>query len=168
MKTVTMPHPSQGLRPHEVTSELDPPRDAWLTFIGIIHTPWKYLADCPRQGRLDGPECRIELTPPWDAALDGIETLDRLEVYYWLHLSRRDLLKQNPGHRNKVRGTFALRSPMRPNPIGVSLARLVRRDSAALIVKGLDCLDRTPLIDIKPDRDAVRRVDCEEKVAGSQ
>ena len=91
-------------------------------------------------------------TPPWDQALDGIEAFERVEVLYWLDRSRRDLLRQNPGHGGAARGTFALRSPVRPNPIGTSLVRLIRREGSVLVVRGLDCLDGTPLIDLKPDR----------------
>jgi tRNA (adenine37-N6)-methyltransferase len=142
----------QALRPHEEATEAALPQDAALAFIGRIRTPWTARKDCPRQGSLEGPECRIELTPPWDAALDGIEGYERIEVLYWLHRSRRDLLRQNPHHGPTARGTFSLRSPVRPNPIGTSLVRLVRREGAVLVVRGLDCLDGTPLIDLKPDR----------------
>ena len=147
MSTTTQP-----LRPHEVATDRPLRADAALTFIGTIRTPWTSRDDCPRQGDLDGPECRLVLEPPWDQALDGIEGFATLEVLYWLHRSRRDLLRQNPGHGGDTRGTFALRSPVRPNPIGTALVRLVRRDGATLVVRGLDCLDGTPLIDLKPDR----------------
>jgi tRNA (adenine37-N6)-methyltransferase len=73
-------------------------------------------------------------------------------VLYWLHLSRRDLLLQSPRNDGSTRGTFALRSPARPNPIGTSIVTLVRVEGSALLVRGLDCLDGTPLLDIKPDR----------------
>ena len=59
---------------------------------------------------------------------------------------------QTPAQAEGPRGTFALRSPVRPNPIGLARVRLVRREGAALVVRGLDCLDGTPLLDIKPDR----------------
>ena len=58
--------------------------DAGLIFIGRIHTPWTSRMDCPRQGRRDGPLCRIELFEPWVEALDGIDEFKRLEVLYWL------------------------------------------------------------------------------------
>jgi tRNA (adenine37-N6)-methyltransferase len=140
------------LRPHEVATDRPLRVDAALTYIGVIRTPWSRREDCPRQGSPDGPECRLVLEPPWEAALDGIEAFETLEVLYWLHRSRRDLLRQNPAHGGDVRGTFALRSPARPNPIGTALVRLVRREGPALVVRGLDCLDGTPLIDLKPDR----------------
>jgi len=126
--------------------------DAGLVFIGCIRTPWTSRLVCPRQGRADGPICRIELFEPWVEALDGVERFERLEVLYWLHQSRRDLVRQSPANNGQVHGTFSLRSPVRPNPIGTSIATLVRREGATLLVRGLDCLDDTPLLDIKPDR----------------
>jgi tRNA-Thr(GGU) m(6)t(6)A37 methyltransferase TsaA len=143
------------LRPGETVAEVLPPEQAGLLFIGRIGTPWTERAACPRQGRADGPLCRIEVFEPWASggALDGIEENARLEVLYWLHLSRRDLLRQSPKHDGNTRGTLALRSPLRPNPIGTSIVALVARDGATLLVRGLDCLDGTPLLDLKPARD---------------
>ena len=126
--------------------------DAGLIFIGRIRTPWTTRMDCPRQGRLDGPTCRIEVFEPWAEALKGVEDFARIEVLYWLHRSRRDLVLQSPRDDGTTRGTFALRSPVRPNPIGTSLVELIRIEGLTLYVRGLDCLDGTPLIDIKPDR----------------
>ena len=140
------------IRTGEVAIDPPAPVDAGLVFIGRIHTPWNDRLTCPRQGRADGPACRIEVFPPWKPALDGIEKYERIEVLYWLHLSRRDLVRQSPASDGKTRGTFSLRSPVRPNPIGSSIAVLIRVESDGLIVRGLDCLDGTPLIDLKPDR----------------
>ena len=64
--------------------------------------------------------------------------------------TRRPIVLQNPKHYGELRGTFSLRSPARPNPIAASVVRLLKRDGAKLSVVGLDCLDGTPLIDIKP------------------
>jgi len=89
---------------------------------------------------------------PWVAALDSVSQFERIEVLYWLHLSRRDLVMQSPANDGISRGTFSLRSPARPNPIGTSIAKLISVDGAILMVRGLDCLDGTPLLDLKPDR----------------
>src|SRR5262245_29141612 len=133
---------------------VDPPAacDAGLVFIGRISTPWTSRLECPRQGRLDGPSCRIEVFEPWVAALDGVAACEMLEVLYWLDQSRRDLVRQSPANDGATRGTFALRSPVRPNPIGTSVVRLLHVEGPDLFVRGLDCIDGTPLIDIKPDR----------------
>lgn len=126
--------------------------DAGLGFIGRIHTPWTSRMQTPRQGRVDGPVCRIELFEPWVRALDGLAQYERVEVIYWLHLSRRDLVLQCPANDGVARGTFSLRSPVRPNPLGTSVARLVGIEGGTVLVRGLDCLDGTPLLDLKPDR----------------
>ena len=140
------------IRPGEVSNGTEVQHDATLQFIGVIRTPFTSRDMCPRQGRLDGPECRLELLPQWLAALKGIEAYATLDVLYWLHQSRRDLVIQNPKSNDRTVGTFALRSPVRPNPIGVSRVALVRVEASGVVVKGLDCLDKTPLIDIKPNR----------------
>lgn len=140
------------IRRNEVAVEWPGGSDAGLLFIGRIHTPWTSRLATPRQGRGDGPVCRIELFEPWVPALAGLERYQRVEVLYWLHLSRRDLILQSPASDGAVRGTFSLRSPVRPNPIGTSLARLVAIEANMVLVQGLDCLDGTPLLDLKPDR----------------
>jgi tRNA (adenine37-N6)-methyltransferase len=139
------------LRPGETAIALPAETQAGIFFIGRIRTPWPDRLACPRQGRLDGPECRIEVAAPWDAALDGIEAFERIEVLYWLHESRRDILRQSPKTDGTTRGAFALRSPVRPNPIATQLVALVRREGNVLVVRGLDCIDGTPLVDLKPD-----------------
>ena len=143
---------SQDLRPGEQALDLPPAADAGLRFIGRCRTPFVTRADCPRQGQLDGPPCRLVLDPEWAPALDGIERFEELDVLYWLDRSRRDLVTQNPKSDGALRGTFSLRSPVRPNPIGLARVRLDRRDGRVLHVRGLDCIDGTPLLDIKPKR----------------
>ncbi|MGE8941450.1 tRNA (N6-threonylcarbamoyladenosine(37)-N6)-methyltransferase TrmO [Leptospira interrogans] len=140
------------IRTGEVAVSLPPATDAGLIFIGRIHTPWTDRLQCPRQGRLDGPECRIEIFEPWVAALDGMAQYELLEVLYWLHESRRDLVLQSPRSDGTVRGTFSLRTPVRPNPIATHIVSLVRVEGANVFVRGMDCLDGTPLLDLKPDR----------------
>ncbi|MBV8573742.1 MAG: tRNA (N6-threonylcarbamoyladenosine(37)-N6)-methyltransferase TrmO [Acetobacteraceae bacterium] len=140
------------IREGEVAVTMPPPTDAGLLFIGRIRTPWTSRLTTPRQGRLDGPECRIEVFEPWVPALDGLEGYERIEVIYWLNLSRRDLVRQSPANDGRARGTFSLRSPVRPNPLGTSLVKLVGIEGATVVVRGLDCVDGTPLLDLKPDR----------------
>lgn len=140
------------IRPGEVAVEMPPATDAGLVFIGTIRTPWTDRLLCPRQGRLDGPVCRIELREPWAGGLAGLEGYEKVEVLYWLDQSRRDILMQSPRSDGTLRGVFSLRSPVRPNPIGTSLAALVGIKGPVVLVRGLDCLDGTPLIDLKPDR----------------
>jgi tRNA (adenine37-N6)-methyltransferase len=140
------------IRRAEVAVEMPATTDAGLVFIGRIFTPWTSRMETPRQGRADGPVCRIEVFEPWVMALDSISQFERIEVLYWLHLSRRDLVMQSPASDGTSRGTFSLRSPARPNPIGTCIAKLISVEGAVLMVRGLDCLDGTPLLDLKPDR----------------
>ncbi|MEM8572576.1 MAG: tRNA (N6-threonylcarbamoyladenosine(37)-N6)-methyltransferase TrmO [Pseudomonadota bacterium] len=142
----------QEIRPGEVAVDLPDRFEASLYFIGRIRTPYPRREDCPRQASIDGPECQIEVFAPWVAALEGMESLSHLDVLYWLDQSRRDLVRQSPRHTGAASGTFALRSPVRPNPIGLARVRLVRVEGPVLTVRSLDCIDGTPLVDIKPER----------------
>ncbi|MFN8924269.1 MAG: TrmO family methyltransferase [Rhodospirillales bacterium] len=73
-------------------------------------------------------------------------------MLYWLHESRRDLVRQSPRNDGVARGAFSLRTPVRPNPIGTQIVTLVGVEGPVVLVRGLDCLDGTPLLDLKPDR----------------
>jgi tRNA-Thr(GGU) m(6)t(6)A37 methyltransferase TsaA len=147
----TAPKPeASGLREGEVAVELPERSDASLYFIGRIRTPWTRREDCPRNGREAEAVCTIELDSRWVQGLRGLETSSHVVVLYWMDKARRDLVLQAPRHYGEQRGTFALRSPVRPNPIAMSVVRLLRIDGRILSVTGLDCLDNTPLLDIKP------------------
>lgn len=138
------------IRPGEAAVPLPEHGDAAVYFIGRIRTPWAARENCPRRGDPAGPECRIEIAPRWAPALRGLSEHKRLQILYWMHLSRRDLVLQTPRHAGRTTGTFALRSPVRPNPIASSVVELVAVAGSTVIVRGLDCVDGTPLIDIKP------------------
>ncbi len=139
-----------GIREGEVAVDLPARSDAALYFIGRIHTPWRSRAECPKNARESDALCTIVVDPLWAAALTGLETCSHIVVLYWMDRSRRDLVVQVPRHYGTARGTFALRSPARPNPIAMSVARLLNIDGTRLSVVGLDCLDDTPLLDLKP------------------
>jgi tRNA-Thr(GGU) m(6)t(6)A37 methyltransferase TsaA len=139
-----------GVREGEVAVELPKGYDASLYYIGRIRTPWTRREDCPKNAREAEAVCTIELDPRWAAGLKGVESCTHIIVLYWMDKSRRDLVLQVPRHYGEQRGTFALRSPARPNPIAMSVAQLVNIEGAKLSVVGLDCLDNTPLLDIKP------------------
>jgi tRNA-Thr(GGU) m(6)t(6)A37 methyltransferase TsaA len=138
------------LREGEVAVPLPAQFDASLYFIGRIHTPWQRREDCPKNPRDTEATCTIVLDPRWVGGLEGLESVSHVVVLYWMDRARRDLVVQAPRHYAERRGTFALRSPVRPNPIAVSVARLVRIEGNRLVVVGLDCLDDTPLLDLKP------------------
>jgi tRNA-Thr(GGU) m(6)t(6)A37 methyltransferase TsaA len=138
------------LRDGEIAAELPERFDASLYYIGRIRTPWQRREDCPKNPRETDAVCTIVLDPRWTEGLQGLESVSHVVVLYWMDKARRDLVVQAPRHYTERRGTFALRSPVRPNPIAVSVARLLRVAGNELTVVGLDCLDDTPLLDIKP------------------
>jgi tRNA (adenine37-N6)-methyltransferase len=141
-----------GLRPGEMTVSLPLSTDASVFFIGAIHTPWKSRRECPKRGSADGPICSIIVNELWRPALAGLDAHRRIQVLYWMHHARRDVVLQLPYRTGQLAGTFALRSPLRPNPIASAIVDLVAIEQGVLLVRGLDCLDGTPLIDLKPDR----------------
>lgn len=142
------------LRPGEVAIALPPQNDAGLYFIGTIHTPWRTRQECPKRGSPDGPICSIVVDERWRIGLTDLANYRWIQVLYWMHHARRDLVVQTPFSSMQTTGTFALRSPVRPNPIASSIVELVTIDGTTLQVRGLDCLDGTPLIDLKPERAA--------------
>jgi tRNA-Thr(GGU) m(6)t(6)A37 methyltransferase TsaA len=150
-------HPKQDLeqdmdlRAGEVAVPLPEPCDAGVYFIGVIRTPWKTRGECPRRGSGDGPICTIVVDERWHQALTGLVAPRRIQVLYWMHRARRDLVLQTPIRTGTTLGSFALRSPVRPNPIASSFVDLLAIEGDTLSVRGLDCIDGTPLIDLKPD-----------------
>ncbi|MEM3581499.1 MAG: tRNA (N6-threonylcarbamoyladenosine(37)-N6)-methyltransferase TrmO [Candidatus Bathyarchaeia archaeon] len=101
-------------------------------------------------------EAKIRIFPEFCSGLKGVEEFSHLIVLYWFHLrdnetDRRTLLVFPRRHRiNVEKGVFACRSPSRPNPIGLCIVELVGRENCTLIVKGLDAMEGSPIIDIKP------------------
>jgi tRNA-Thr(GGU) m(6)t(6)A37 methyltransferase TsaA len=147
-----------GVRPGEVTITPDPgdlPGDARVVFIGRIRTPWRTLADCPknvRTAREAGATASLEIEAAYRPGLAGLEGVSHLVVLYWMDRSRRDVIVQIPRHAGGPRGVFSLRSPARPNPVAMGVVPLVSLDIDAgrLEIGMLDCLDCTPLLDVKP------------------
>jgi tRNA-Thr(GGU) m(6)t(6)A37 methyltransferase TsaA len=122
--------------------------------IGHLETPWATTADCPRNGRQPQPppECRAVLAPEFRAGLASLEGFSHLILLYWLNQARsrgQDLVF-TPPFDDTPRGIFATRAPHRPNPIGLSVVRLLGIEDGVLRVNYLDCVNGTPLLDIKP------------------
>lgn len=156
MTTASAADTHDALRPGEITVALPSQTDAGVYFIGTIRTPWTSRRDCPRRGSLDGPVCSLVIDERWRDALTGLENHQTLQVLYWMHHARRDVVLQSPRRTGLLLGTFALRSPVRPNPIASSFVRLVSIEGTTVHVRGLDCLDGTPLLDLKPDHSVAR------------
>ena len=137
-------------RSGEETIALPEDTDAEVYFIGRIRTAFPTRSDCPKNGRESKAEAVIELDPRFVDGLLDIERCSHLIVLYWMDEARRDLIRQVPKHLGRARGTFALRSPVRPNPIALSVVELVKVDGNKLTIRHIDCRDGTPLVDIKP------------------
>jgi tRNA-Thr(GGU) m(6)t(6)A37 methyltransferase TsaA len=121
--------------------------------IGVIRTPWPTIGDCPRNGRQPNPApiCDVLIARAhWDG-LTSLEGFSHLILLYWLDQAAAPRLIFTPPFDSQPRGVFATRGPARPNPIGMSVVAL---DAIAapghLRVRYLDCVDGTPLLDIKP------------------
>ena len=141
---------SEAPRPGERTLALPQRFDAEIYFIGRIRTPWQDRSQCPKNANGSDAVCTLEVDERYAEALTGVEAASHLVLLYWMDRARRDLAIQVPRHHERPRGTFSVRSPARPNPIALSVVRLVSVDGTTLKVVGLDCLDGTPLLDIKP------------------
>ena len=123
---------------------------AELLIIGHIETPYHDLAACPRNIDPSGPECRLILGPDYVDGLLGLEAGQTILILYWLEGGDRQRLRQHSRRTGEYAGVFALRSPHRPNPIGAAVLPIVRVETNTVVVRGLDCLDGTALLDIKP------------------
>lgn len=123
--------------------------------IGIIHSPYKETKDAPRQGRLSEATSVIEILPEYEDGLKDIEKAAHLIILYWGHLSQRDVLQTTTPFGPEVKGVFACRSQNRPNPIAFCVADLVQRYRNTLIVRGVDAIDGSFLLDIKPYSSAI-------------
>jgi tRNA (adenine37-N6)-methyltransferase len=118
--------------------------------IGSIRTPYRRLGDCPANLDIAGDPATIELYPEYADGLSSVEAASHLIVLYWLGAAYRETLRAVSRIDGRVRGVFATRSPARPNPIGIGTVRLLCREGLLLTVSGIDCLDGTPLLDLKP------------------
>lgn len=119
--------------------------------VGVIRTGHTNPEDTPIQP-IFAKDCegRVEVASEFAAGLADIEAFSHIYLVYHLHKVSRVTLVTKPFMQDKEHGVFATRSPCRPNPIGLSVVRLVRRDGGTLFIKGADMLDGTPLLDIKP------------------
>lgn len=150
--------PEFEVREGEVRLEVDPANltpDAGLVFIGRVSSPWTERSQCPknmREAREKGGGGRITLDPAYRDGLRGLGQCSHAILLSWFNRSPRDLIVQKPRHAEAAKGTFALRSPVRPNPVGVHVVRLIAVDEHAGTVEleAIDLLDGTPVVDIKP------------------
>lgn len=129
-----------------------------LTPIGIIHSPYQERGDAPRQGRLSDNELTLEIYPQFADGLLDITRASHLIVLYWGDRANRAVLQSKTPFSETPIGVFASRSPNRPNPIALCVAELIRHDGNRLIVRGVDALAGSPLLDIKAYAPAIDSV----------
>lgn len=121
-----------------------------LVPIGVIHSPYREPGEAPHQGRFSEQLAELEVYPQFAAGLKDIEQVTHLFVLYWCHRASRDVLQTPTPRGPEIRGVFACRSPARPNPIAVCVAELKEVKGNVLVVRGVDALDGSPLLDLKP------------------
>jgi tRNA-Thr(GGU) m(6)t(6)A37 methyltransferase TsaA len=132
---------------------LDNPRGLTLTPIGTLHTPWQTTSQCPRNGRQinPAPPCTARVLPAFQDGLRSLDGFSHLILLYWLGQAKPAEMVFTPPFDPTPRGLFATRAPWRPNPIGLSVVAFNGfQGPGVLAVRYLDCLDGTPLLDIKP------------------
>jgi len=133
-------------------NRLEFPEPVEVRPIGVVRSEYAARQGLPHQGRGQDIEAEIELRPELEPAYREIVPGDLLWVLSWFHQAERDRLRVHPrgNPANPMRGVFKTRSPVRPNPIGLSLVEVVAANGNRLRVKGLETLDGTPVLDIKP------------------
>lgn len=150
--------PEFEIREGERRLDADPaaaPPDAGVVFIGRVSSPWTERAQCPKNMREAGEKggaARITLDPVYAPGLQGLDRYSHAVLLTWLDRTPRDLIVQKPRHAETAKGTFALRSPVRPNPIGMHIVRILGIDivRGVIDIEAVDVLDGTPVVDIKP------------------
>ena len=126
----------------------------YLKFIGMVHSDLKRLEDCPLLEHENAPEATIEIFKEFHEAVKNVKPGDDMILLTWLHEADRTILTTRPRNNPKaaMTGVFSTRSPDRPNPVGIHFVKIVSiSEKNKFKVSGLEVLDGTPLIDIKPD-----------------
>jgi tRNA-Thr(GGU) m(6)t(6)A37 methyltransferase TsaA len=118
--------------------------------IGTVRSPFKTTRDAPHQGRFSDVESEIIVFDDYVPGLRDVEHYPHLIILSWFDRADRSSLFATPPHLRIEFGVFATRSPNRPNPIGLSLVDLIARSGGLLRVRGLDAIEGTPVLDIKP------------------
>ncbi|TGQ55633.1 tRNA (N6-threonylcarbamoyladenosine(37)-N6)-methyltransferase TrmO [Mesorhizobium sp. M1C.F.Ca.ET.193.01.1.1] len=137
------------------TDPADMPADGHIVFIGHIVSPWTSREECPknmRAARETGRTATILINETYRQGLQNLDRASHIVILSWLDHAPRNLIVQKPRHASESKGVFSLRSPARPNPVGLHVARLVMLDIEAgrIEIDAIDVLDGTPIIDIKP------------------
>jgi len=125
---------------------------ASINYIGSIQTPFKTTDECPGQARPENGTCQIIVDEEYAPAIRGLEVGSHIQVLYWFDQADRKALQRIPkwSKTNELQGVFSTRSPARPNPVALSTVEILSIEDNVLTVTAMDCIDGTPLLDIKP------------------
>jgi len=125
--------------------------------IGVIHSPFTSRGSTPRQGRGCCEQMQIEIYPRFVPGLGTMEGISHIWVLYWMDRAERDVLFAKRPDWDSPRPVFTIRSPARPNPIALSIGKVLEMSGGTITVTGLEALDGSPVLDIKP---YVAELDC--------
>jgi len=118
--------------------------------IGVIRTPFKSSDDTPIQSSKSNTKGHVEVLTEYLDALKSLDGFSHIILVYWFHRAKPPKMLQKPFLDTEEHGLFSIRSPSRPNPIGISTVKLISVEGTRLDIEGVDMLDETPLLDIKP------------------
>lgn len=124
-----------------------------IKFIGTVHSALKSIEECPLQGNENAPEAELSIFPEFIEGAGDIAVGSEILLFTWMHKADRNVIVCKPRHNdsNPLTGVFSTRSPNRPNPIGIHTVKVLSITGNGMIrVSGLEVIDQTPLIDIKP------------------
>lgn len=125
--------------------------------VGVIHSPYHKRGDAPHQERERAVESTVEIFQEYAPALGTMNGITHIWVLYWMDRAERNLLVARRKDRMEESAVFSIRSPARPNPIALSIGEIKRLDGRFLEVTGIEAIDSSPVIDIKP---YIREIDC--------
>jgi len=125
--------------------------------VGVIHSPYTKQGQAPRQGRDSTIISTLEIFPQYIPAVGTMEGISHIWVIYWMDRAERHLLKARRPDWNEARPVFTIRSPVRPNPIALSIGEIKSVVKGTIAVTGIEALDGSPILDIKP---YVHNLDC--------
>ncbi|MFX1324157.1 MAG: tRNA (N6-threonylcarbamoyladenosine(37)-N6)-methyltransferase TrmO [Promethearchaeota archaeon] len=138
------------------------PKEICFKPIGIIHSPFKTLKGIPIQSALSDVNSIIEIFQEFEDGLKDLSGFSHIYCLYFFDMVKLPVpLQSKPFLDNEERGVFAIRTPFRPNPIGISVLEILNIEQNNINVKGVDILDKTPILDIKPYIPQVDNFDTE-------
>lgn len=118
--------------------------------IGVIRTPFKSSEEVPIQSSKSNTKGHVEISAEYLDALKSLDGFSHVILLYWFHKAKPPKMLLKPFLDTEEHGLFSIRAPSRPNPIGISIVKLLSIENTRLEIEGVDMLDGTPLIDIKP------------------